>query len=193
MLSPAGRRRVVERVVERLQVSERRACRVLGQHRSAQRYETRQSDLSQAVIERTIALACDYGRYGYRRITERSVVRAGWSTTRGLRGSGGKRVSRFPSGNRNGGGCGLTTSKLALSDCSSTRICPTFPLRQRYRVHCCDREGLAEGTGCADIVHRARKPQDENYSESFRGRLRDELLNVHLFWTTDDAREKLEA
>ena len=76
-MSPAGRRRVVERVVGSLGVSERRACRVLGQHRSVQRYETRQSDFSQAVTERTIALACDYGRYGYRRITE-LLWREGW-------------------------------------------------------------------------------------------------------------------
>ena len=70
MMSPAKRRRAIERVMNSVGVSERRACRVLGQHRSSQRYERRQSEFSRAVTERTIALACDYGRYGYRRITE---------------------------------------------------------------------------------------------------------------------------
>jgi putative transposase len=86
-MSPAGRRRAVERVVERLEVSERRACRVLGQHRSAQRYERCESNFSKAVTERTIELACDYGRYGYRRITE-LLRREGWQVNH-------KRVERI--------------------------------------------------------------------------------------------------
>lgn len=48
--------------------SERRACRVIGQHRSTQRYQKRgrddDADLTGAIIE----LARMYGRYGYRRI-----------------------------------------------------------------------------------------------------------------------------
>ena len=38
LLSPARRRHCVERVRAVLGVSERRACKVLGQHRSTQRY-----------------------------------------------------------------------------------------------------------------------------------------------------------
>jgi len=64
--------------MDNLGVSERRACLILGQHRSAQRNERRQSDFSHAVTERTIELACDYGRYGYRRITE-LLCREGWA------------------------------------------------------------------------------------------------------------------
>ncbi len=37
LLSPARRRRCIDRVKEVLDVSERRVCRVLGQHRSTQR------------------------------------------------------------------------------------------------------------------------------------------------------------
>lgn len=33
---------------------------------------------------------------------------------------------------------------------------------------------------------------ENGYVESFHGRLRDERLNVHLFYTIEDAREKLE-
>jgi transposase InsO family protein len=55
--------------MKRLKVSERRACRVLGQIRSTQRHVPRISDYQEALIKRTIELAEQYGRYGYRMIT----------------------------------------------------------------------------------------------------------------------------
>ena len=39
---------------------------------------------------------------------------------------------------------------------------------------------------------RPGKPVDNGFIESFNGRLRDECLNVHLFWSIQDAQEKLE-
>ncbi len=33
---------------------------------------------------------------------------------------------------------------------------------------------------------------DNGFIESFNGRLRDESLNTHLFWSIEDARKKLE-
>jgi putative transposase len=39
---------------------------------------------------------------------------------------------------------------------------------------------------------RPGKPVDNGLIESFNGRLRDECLNTHLFWSMEDAREKLE-
>lgn len=53
-----------------LHVSERRACRVIGQIRSTQRYCFVQSDFNDFIRKRTIELAKEYGRYGYERITE---------------------------------------------------------------------------------------------------------------------------
>lgn len=38
---------------------------------------------------------------------------------------------------------------------------------------------------------RPRKPVENSFIESFNGRLRDEYLNVHVFFTLDDVREKL--
>lgn len=38
-MSPARRRAAVAHLVRKFPVSERRACRVVGQHRSSQRYE----------------------------------------------------------------------------------------------------------------------------------------------------------
>jgi putative transposase len=64
-------------VVDKLGVSERRACRVLDQNRSVQRYQPRISPFHQALVQRVIDLATEYGRYGYRRITE-LLNREGW-------------------------------------------------------------------------------------------------------------------
>jgi putative transposase len=58
-------------------VSERFACRVLGQHRSTQRKVAKPRDDEAALTSDIIALAEQYGRYGYRRIT--ALLRAsGW-------------------------------------------------------------------------------------------------------------------
>ena len=40
---------------------------------------------------------------------------------------------------------------------------------------------------------RPGKPVENGYIESFNGRLRDECLNVSLFFSLEDARGKLEA
>jgi len=59
----------VGHVVTELGVSERFACRVLGQHRSTQRKIPKGRDDEAALTADIIALATQYGRYGYRRIT----------------------------------------------------------------------------------------------------------------------------
>ncbi len=61
----------------RLHVSERRACRAIGQIRSSYRYRSRPDPHREGVRERIIALAQAYGRYGYRTVTE-LVRREGW-------------------------------------------------------------------------------------------------------------------
>jgi transposase InsO family protein len=58
-------------------VSERFACRVLGQHRSTQRKVPTHADDEAALTADIVALAIQYGRYGYRRITA-MLRRAGW-------------------------------------------------------------------------------------------------------------------
>ncbi len=52
-----------------LGVSERRACRTLGQPRSTQRKVRVVSADETALTEAVVSLAAEYGRYGYRRIT----------------------------------------------------------------------------------------------------------------------------
>ena len=53
---------------EALAVSERRACRVLGQVRRTQRYTSILSDDETVLVAHVVSLATEYGRYGYRRI-----------------------------------------------------------------------------------------------------------------------------
>ena len=77
LLSPERRCCAVERAEQGYGMSERHACRLLGQWRGTQRYEPMhrldEDELTQAII----ALAANYGRYGYRRITA-LLRRAGW-------------------------------------------------------------------------------------------------------------------
>ena len=54
---------------EQRDVSQRRACKVLRQPRSTQRYLPKVSDREAALVERIVELAEQYGRYGYRMIT----------------------------------------------------------------------------------------------------------------------------
>lgn len=77
-MSPARRRACVDHVRQKLRVSERFACRVLGQHRSTQRKTPRGRADDDALTADIIALASRFGRYGYRRIT--ALLReAGWA------------------------------------------------------------------------------------------------------------------
>lgn len=59
-------------------MSERRACRVLGQYRSTQRKVPTTLDDEAAFIADMIELARQFGRSGYRRITK-MLQSAGWS------------------------------------------------------------------------------------------------------------------
>ena len=60
-----------------LNISERRACRALGQHRSTQRKAPRGQEDAEALTADLVELARQYGRYGYRKIS--ALLRdAGW-------------------------------------------------------------------------------------------------------------------
>jgi putative transposase len=64
-----------------LGIPERRACRVLGQHRSTQRKIPTTPDDEAVLTADIIELARQYGRYGYRRIT--ALLRsAGWTVNK---------------------------------------------------------------------------------------------------------------
>jgi putative transposase len=118
--SPARRRRCIDHVRQVLSASERRICRVLGHHRSTQRKIPRGADDEQPLTEDIIALAKQYGRYCYRRVT--ALLRnAGWTVNH-------KRVERIwrheglkvPQKQPKRG-------RLWLSDGSCIRLRPEYP------------------------------------------------------------------
>lgn len=107
------------RVQQKLGVSERRACRVLKQPRSTQRYQVQVDGEEPALTERIVALASQYGRYGYRRVTA-LLQQEGWSVNH-------KRVERIWRHE------GLKVpakqpkrSRLWLNDGSTIRLRPLF-------------------------------------------------------------------
>jgi len=68
-------------VQEELEVAQRRACRVLGQPRSTQRYTPREPDRDRPFVERMLELVRRHPRSGYRRIT--ALLRQdGWNVNR---------------------------------------------------------------------------------------------------------------
>jgi transposase InsO family protein len=106
--------------VEALDVSERRACQIIGQPRSTQRYDKQVPDDEELLRQRIIELASEYGRYGYRRVT--GLLRnEGWIVNH-------KRVQRIwreeglkvPQKQPKRG-------RLWLNDGSVVRLSPLFP------------------------------------------------------------------
>src|SRR5215212_2176377 len=87
LLSPSRRRAAVEHVRRHLGVSERRACRVIAQPRSSQRYEGLKADRDRDLLERMVELSRENPRYGYRRVWA-LLRREGWPVNK-------KRVHRL--------------------------------------------------------------------------------------------------
>ena len=77
---------MVAHVCQELKVSQRRACQVIKQPRTTQRYSAHTSE-EEVLIARIIGLATQYGRYGYRRITA-MLEQNGWKVNH-------KRVERI--------------------------------------------------------------------------------------------------
>ena len=69
------------------EVSERRACRVLEQPRSSQRYVSTKAGKDAALVQRMVALSRENPRYGYRRVWA-LLGREGWAVNK-------KRVQRL--------------------------------------------------------------------------------------------------
>jgi putative transposase len=67
----------VNHVRSQLPVSERRACRVVGQSRATQRRQPKVRSDEVALTDAIVRLASKYGRYGYRRIRQ-LLVDDGW-------------------------------------------------------------------------------------------------------------------
>jgi transposase InsO family protein len=68
MVSPARRKEAVQDVRTALEVSERRACKVIGQPRSTQRYAAKTREKDKPLVKRMLELVRSHPRYGYRRV-----------------------------------------------------------------------------------------------------------------------------
>ncbi|WP_092497017.1 IS3 family transposase [Faunimonas pinastri] len=120
LLSPARRRQCIDHVMVKFGVSERLACRVLGQHRSTQRKVRKGRADETALTADIVALATKYGRYGYRRIAA-MLETFGWVVNvkrveRIWRQEGLKVPARQPKKGR-----------LWLNDGSCVRLRPEYP------------------------------------------------------------------
>jgi putative transposase len=81
-LTPGRRRRAVGTLQERFGVSERRACRVAGQHRSTQRKQPRAPrDENLRLASRLREIAKEHPRWGWKTAHE-ILLREGWSINR---------------------------------------------------------------------------------------------------------------
>lgn len=69
MVGPSPKRKAVEHLKSALAVSERRACQTMGQPRSTQRYQAKQTDYEIRLVKRMHELVRENPRYGYRMIT----------------------------------------------------------------------------------------------------------------------------
>ena len=202
LLSPERRRCVVEHAEQEYGMSERHACRLLGQWRGTQRYRPIQRSDEDALTRAIIALASEYGRYGYRRITA-LLQGAGWQV-------GKDRVQRIwrreglrvPQKQRRRG-------RLWLNEGSCVRLRPERAnhvwsydfvsamthdgrsLRLLTLIDEYTRECLAR-LGTETLYIEPGSPWENGYCESFNGKLRDECLNGEIFYSLKEAQIVIE-
>ncbi len=171
-------------------ISERRACRAIGQPRSTQGHERKVLDDEERLVSQIVRLATQYGRYGCRRIT--ALLRNdGWRVNH-------KRVERI-----------WRQEGLALQ--VARRIRSGDVLDQLYELFL--RRGLPDcirsDNGPEFAAKAVRKwpnrldvttlfiepgsPWENGSIESFIGKLRDELLNGEVLDTLDEAKVLVEA
>jgi transposase InsO family protein len=81
VLTAGQRRQAVRQLQETFGVSQRRACRVLGQPRSTQRQTPKTSPEEERLVRRMLELVRKHPRWGYRRITV-LLRREGWRVNR---------------------------------------------------------------------------------------------------------------
>ena len=111
LVSPVRRRRAVAMLRDRLGVSERWACRVVGQHRSTQRHEPKLAE-DDAVLRASCGSSRQSGRGGG--IAARIIIcarRAGRSTASGCSGCGARRACGSRSASASAGGWATRRSR----------------------------------------------------------------------------------
>jgi len=177
-------------VRESLGVSERRSCRVIGQHRSTQRKRRQEKVDEELLTGDIIKLAREYGRYGYRRIAV-LLKNTGWQVNA-------KRVERI--WRREGLKVPLKqpirvdrklNSQNVLDVLTDLFIIRGFP---EYIRSDNGPEFVAKSVrnwisavGAKTAYIEPGSPWENGYCESFNARLRDEFLNGEIFYTLKEA------
>ena len=154
--------------METFGVSERFACRILGQHRSTQRKIAKTPDA--ALTADIIALATQYGRYGYRRITTRECLAI--------------RVNRK-----------LNSTDVIdiLSDLFIMRGVPGHVRSDNGPEFVAKAvQDWIRAVGAKTAYIEPGSPWENGYCESFNSKLRDELLDGEIFYTLEEARVIIE-
>jgi putative transposase len=161
---------------QKLGISQRLACRVIGQPRSTQRYNASLKTDEEALCSDIIKLANKYGRYGYRRIT--ALLRdGGWQVNH-------KRVERS-----------IESDDVLHTLSNLFLICgipenirsdngPEFTARTVRR--------WLQRIGVKTAFIEPGSPWENGYNESFNGKLRDEGLNREIFYNIKEARVVIE-
>ncbi|MBC7926057.1 MAG: IS3 family transposase [Bryobacteraceae bacterium] len=244
-LKPAARRELVTKVREAHQLTESRACGLIGITRWSNRYQS-QKDPQVALRLRLRELAGSRVRYGYRRLTV-LLRREGWVVNakrvyrlykqEGLQVRSPKRTKRtqqarvaLPGASRPNQRWSMDFVSDRFVDGRWFRILTVVDqyTRQCICVHAersqtgkkvagqlsqiIARQGTPESITSdngSEFVGKAMetwsyqngvkldfispgKPVENGFAESFNGRLRDECLNVEVFFDINDARTKLE-
>jgi len=240
----------VDHAIGQHRVWQRWACRILSQPRGTQRYCPIKRPDDDALTERIVSLACQYGRYGYRRITA-MLNRGGFPVgkdrvSRIWRREGLKVPPRHKPRARlwlNDGSCvrlrpeyanhvwsydfvgawkheGRSLRLLTLID-EFTRECLAIKVSRRLGSQEVI-ETLAElmllrgvpehirsdngpeftakvlrawlqAVGAKTLYLEPGSPWENDYNESFNGKLRDECLNQEIFYSLKEAQLVIEA
>lgn len=107
--------------MEKYSISERRACRAVGQPRNTQRYEIRKLPDEDELTHRILELAAQYGSYGSRMITA-FLKREGWAVNH-------KRVERiWREQHLKADKKQKKKGRLWLNDGSCIRLRPEYPM-----------------------------------------------------------------
>lgn len=245
MVSPARKREAVTHLESRFEVSERRACQVVRQPRSTQRYRLRQPDRDAPLAKELRRLAAAHPRWGYRRMAaqlRRSGMPVNLKRVHRLWRAEGLRVPGRQAKRRRAQGVELSSPRWQatrrnevwsydfvfdqtedgrtlkwLTVCDEhTRECVALEVGRSFRAADVLRvleKAVAERGAPAhlrsdngpEFVAKAVKewiaaqgiqtlyiepgsPWQNAYSESFNGKLRDELLNRESFGSLAEAK-----
>jgi transposase InsO family protein len=158
VVTAAQRRQAVRQLQETFGVSQRRACRLVGQPRSTQRQRPKTSEEEERLVRRMLELVRRHPRFGYRRIGV-LLRREGWRVNR-------KRVYRL-----------WRQQGLKV---------PRKQRKKRRLGHSGNPWMTAAGLETLYIAPGA--PWENGYAESFNSKVRDELLNAEEFGSVVEAK-----